>query len=147
MDATKNWALVPFLDCLNHSPDARTKTKISKTHFELITEVGASKDDQVFISYGAHSDTFLMLEYGFVTGNSNKLNFVDFEAKNLLKNGKSSQKRQKLDENEVLCRAKKLGCSEGLGVDSTGPTWSLIRFVAILCLGDVEEFIYENLSK
>ena len=82
-----------------------------------------------------------------MTGNSNPLNFVDFEAKNLLKSGKMSSKRQKLDKSEILSKAQKLGCSEGLGVDKTGPTWSLVRFVAILCLGDVESFIYENISK
>ena len=149
MDSTRNWALVPFLDCLNHSSSACSKTRIRNDRFELITEQRVEKDEQVFISYGQHSDTFLMIEYGFIIGNTNKLNFVDFVPTDIVDNinQQNNPKRVKMDSDGIMRKVREIGCSDGLGVDSTGPTWSLIRFVAVVCLGDVSGFVYDNFSE
>lgn len=149
MDPTRNWALVPFLDCLNHSSRACSKTRIRNDRFELVTEQQIEKDEQVFISYGQHSDTFLMIEYGFIIGNTNKLNFVDFVPANIIAsmNKPNVSKRAKMDGDGIMRKAREFGCSDGLGIDSAGPTWSLIRFVAVVCLGDVSDCVYDNFSE
>lgn len=45
--------------------------------YQIITYDSYNKYEQVFISYGAHDNRFLLLEYGFcISGNTN--NFVNF---------------------------------------------------------------------
>ena len=39
-DDTSNWALVPFLDCLNHHSKAKIETKYSDTHFQITSSSG-----------------------------------------------------------------------------------------------------------
>ena len=141
-DDTSNWALVPFLDCLNHHSKAKIETIHSDTHFQITSSTGNShyrytistcklqasdlirpsalhifrnfdsrkcltgifwkvapgevdhvirltrnnqtyseieSGQQVYISYGQHSDTFLLIEYGFVIGQENDHNFVEIE--------------------------------------------------------------------
>ena len=41
-DDTSNWALVPFLDCLNHHSKAKIETKHSETHFQITSSTGNS---------------------------------------------------------------------------------------------------------
>lgn len=132
-DCTANWALVPFLDCLNHSADASTKTRTVKGRFELVTLKQIKKGEQVFISYGQHSDTFLLVEYGFIIGGTNVLNFVDFLSVDIIQHValSASSKRARVD---VAMVAREYGFDSGLGVDHNGPTWSLVRFVASVCL-------------
>ena len=147
-DSTANWALVPFLDCLNHSSAASTKTRIVNDRFELITEKGVEKDEQVFISYGQHSDTFLLIEYGFVIGSTNRLNYVDFLPIDIIDHVSTGAgaKRAKVD---VASVAKEYGCDSGLGVDCNGPTWSLVRFVACASLsrGQLKRCVYETFDE
>ena len=136
-DDTSNWALVPFLDCLNHHSKAKMETNHSETHFQITSSAGnfscellavnsepirppvycifrnldsrkcltgifwkvasgevdhvirltrnnqtyseIESGQQVYISYGQHSDTFLLIEYGFVIGQENDHNFVEIE--------------------------------------------------------------------
>ena len=39
-DDTSNWALVPFLDCLNHHSKAKIETNHSDTHFQITSSTG-----------------------------------------------------------------------------------------------------------
>ena len=39
-DNTSNWALVPFLDCLNHHSLAKIETNHSDTHFQITSSTG-----------------------------------------------------------------------------------------------------------
>ena len=39
-DDTSNWALVPFLDCLNHHSNAKIETSHSNTHFQITSLAG-----------------------------------------------------------------------------------------------------------
>ena len=41
-DDTSNWALVPFLDCLNHHSKAKIETKHSDTDFQITSSTGKS---------------------------------------------------------------------------------------------------------
>ena len=48
-------------------------TRNNQTYSEI------ESGQQVYISYGQHSDTFLLIEYGFVIGEENNHNFVEIE--------------------------------------------------------------------
>ncbi|KAF4527612.1 hypothetical protein B566_EDAN016298 [Ephemera danica] len=64
-------ALAPYLDLLNHS--ARIPVNQVRLHngqYELRSSANFKKYDQVFISYGAHNNVTLCLEYGFVVADN-----------------------------------------------------------------------------
>lgn len=67
-------ALCPFLDLINHHHIARTKANVvsikGEAFYQLTTLTGFKKYEQFFISYGAHSNDKLLMEYGFfIPGN------------------------------------------------------------------------------
>lgn len=66
-------ALAPFLDLLNHSDSANTISQITSNEpfqYELYTQRGYSRYEQVFISYGELPNSKLLVEYGFyIPGN------------------------------------------------------------------------------
>lgn len=62
-------AIVPFGDYFNH--DAGTspstlKVSYSPSCYEFITTAPIAKGEELFISYGSHSNDFLLVEYGFI---------------------------------------------------------------------------------
>jgi len=64
-------ALAPYLDLLNHHPDAVVEAGVNldlvaPPGFQIVTRKAIKKGDQVFIHYGAHSNTSLLVEYGFI---------------------------------------------------------------------------------
>lgn len=64
-------ALAPYLDLLNHHPDAVVEAGINlnpvaSPGFQIVTRKAIKKGDQVFIHYGAHSNISLLAEYGFI---------------------------------------------------------------------------------
>lgn len=72
-------ALAPFLDMFNHSVDAETEMRIDKKQKTYIirTLKRIRKFEQIFISYGAHSNWKLLKEYGFIQ-EDNPHDFVQF---------------------------------------------------------------------
>ncbi|EDS29701.1 conserved hypothetical protein [Culex quinquefasciatus] len=76
-----NMALAPFLDFFNHNAGAETTSKLSISYesltkqfkknqithlyYELFTSKPVPPFSQIFISYGTHNNTKLLLEYGF----------------------------------------------------------------------------------
>ncbi|KAH3888964.1 hypothetical protein DPMN_013009 [Dreissena polymorpha] len=67
-----NIALAPYLDLINHSPSARIKADYNSMSgcYEITTYDCYRPYDQVFISYGFHSNGRLLVDYGFcVPGN------------------------------------------------------------------------------
>ncbi|KAJ3379414.1 hypothetical protein HDU92_006700, partial [Lobulomyces angularis] len=78
---TNKICLAPLFDCLNHdisSPNTKFEFN-SKSGLTVYNHSKKSilKNEQVFISYGAHDNYFLLLEYGFiVSGKINKFNVV-----------------------------------------------------------------------
>ncbi|XP_066144025.1 SET domain-containing protein 4 [Euwallacea fornicatus] len=67
-------ALCPYMDLFNHHYTARTKANIvsirGQYFYQLTTMTGFKKYQQFFISYGAHSNEKLFMEYGFfIPGN------------------------------------------------------------------------------
>lgn len=75
-----NFTLVPFVDFINHiSDDSCTTTMSHKQGYMVSTgNVKYKENDQIFFTYGSHSDNFLIMEYGFMLPNcSNKSNYLD----------------------------------------------------------------------
>ncbi|CAG5132094.1 unnamed protein product, partial [Candidula unifasciata] len=65
-------ALAPFLDLLNHSDCSQMSAGInvkSKT-YDIITQDTYKKNEQVFICYGSHDNTKLLINYGFALPNN-----------------------------------------------------------------------------
>ncbi|CAK7901362.1 ribosomal lysine N-methyltransferase 2 [[Candida] anglica] len=71
-----NFTMSPYVDFLNHSCDDQCSLKIDSTGFQVFTGVSYKPGDQIFLSYGPHSNEFLLCEYGFML-NENKWNDLD----------------------------------------------------------------------
>lgn len=90
-----NMALAPFLDFFNHSDDAKVSSQLSHSEsaiqrnsekiksgeiqltYQVYTQEQFSKQQQIFINYGALNNTKLLLEYGFFIPN-HKSDFLEF---------------------------------------------------------------------
>lgn len=67
-------ALCPYMDLINHHHLAKTKASVisiqGEAFYQLTTLTGFKKYEQLFISYGAHCNEKLLMEYGFfIPGN------------------------------------------------------------------------------
>uniref|UniRef100_U3K753 SET domain containing 4 n=1 Tax=Ficedula albicollis TaxID=59894 RepID=U3K753_FICAL len=62
------YALAPYLDLLNHSPNVQVKAAFNEQtrSYEIWTNSQCKKYQEVFICYGPHDNQRLLLEYGFV---------------------------------------------------------------------------------
>ncbi|NWX56283.1 SETD4 protein, partial [Promerops cafer] len=62
------YALAPYLDLLNHSPNVQVKAAFNERtrSYEIWTNSQCKKYQEVFICYGPHDNQRLLLEYGFV---------------------------------------------------------------------------------
>ena len=137
-DPSSNWALAPFLDCFNHSTKANISTGIEDNFFHITAMEQIQKDSEVFISYGKHSDSFLLIEYGFVLG-ENELNTVPFSFLDVFG-------PENADVAECQTKCLNVGCSEGFAVSSTGVTWSLIRACLLAITDDFHLIVFEEVS-
>lgn len=75
-NASDNFTMAPYVDFLNHSCDDQCGLKIDGTGFQVYTTCAYNTDEQLFLSYGPHSNEFLLCEYGF-TLPENKWNDLD----------------------------------------------------------------------
>lgn len=75
-NAGDNFTMAPYVDFLNHSSDDQCSLKIDATGFQVYTTCSYAPDEQLFLSYGPHSNEFLLCEYGF-TLPDNKWNDLD----------------------------------------------------------------------
>ncbi|KAL0270489.1 UNVERIFIED_CONTAM: hypothetical protein PYX00_007886 [Menopon gallinae] len=84
-DGDISLALAPFLDMFNHSVDARTEMVINSKEelYTIKTLKKVKKCEQVFVSYGAHSNWDLLKEYGFILEN-NPHDFIIFTFEEVL---------------------------------------------------------------
>ncbi|CUM63195.1 uncharacterized protein PRCAT00000764001 [Priceomyces carsonii] len=74
--ADDSFTMVPYVDFLNHSCDDHCTLKVDGSGFQVFTGSGYSPNEQLFLSYGPHSNEFLLCEYGFILS-ENKWNFLD----------------------------------------------------------------------
>ncbi|RCK64955.1 Ribosomal lysine N-methyltransferase 2 [Candida viswanathii] len=61
-----NFTMAPYVDFMNHSSDDHCTLKIDGKGFQVLTTSSYNVGDQVFLSYGPHSNDFLLSEYGFI---------------------------------------------------------------------------------
>lgn len=59
-------ALNPFSDCFNHNPCPSASVKVTESAFTITSTRDIDLGEEVTISYGNHSNDFLLAEYGFV---------------------------------------------------------------------------------
>lgn len=71
-----NFTMAPFVDLINHSAQDHCSLQVDHNGFHVMTSSSYSTDEEVFLSYGPHSNEFLLCEYGFVLP-SNPWNDVD----------------------------------------------------------------------
>ncbi|XP_069126122.1 SET domain-containing protein 4-like [Argopecten irradians] len=129
----KNYiALAPFLDLLNHSYCANITASFNKKSncYEIQTEDTYRKYDEVFISYGNHDNTHLLVEYGFVLPN-NPNDVIEFSFESVLevtvkmKLSHLKEKRSLLQTGEY--DRKLCCCKDGL-------SWNLQVALRVLCM-------------
>jgi len=135
-DSTLNWALAPFLDQFNHHHDAKTVIHDDSDKFAIQVEKKHAKGEQLFISYGEHPDDFLLLEYGFIIGNSNPNNVIELTNTTVLRDPVTKK------------QAIQLGCGDGHAISLQGASWSLLRALHLIIMGTwVEKVVYEQFDK
>ncbi|KAM6448375.1 SET domain-containing protein 4 [Liasis olivaceus] len=132
------YALAPFLDLLNHNPNAQVKAAFNENTkcYEIKTLLGCQKYKEVFISYGPHDNQRLLLEYGFVAA-CNPHSCVHVSTDTLLKylHSEDKQKSMKLS----ILREHKL--LDDLTFGWEGPSWTLLTALKLLCL-EADQFIF-----
>lgn len=75
-DTADNFTMAPLVDFVNHSDEDHCRLKIDNKGFHVITTTKYPSQSQIYLSYGPHSNGFLLCEYGFVLP-SNKWNDID----------------------------------------------------------------------
>jgi len=75
-NSADNFTMAPYVDFMNHSCDDHCTLKIDGKGFQVRTTSQYNTGDQVYLSYGPHSNDFLLCEYGFVIPD-NKWNDLD----------------------------------------------------------------------
>ncbi|KKK16692.1 hypothetical protein P175DRAFT_0487624 [Aspergillus ochraceoroseus IBT 24754] len=58
-------AMVPFADYFNHADDAACDVKFDGRKYTFMATKSYEKGEEVYMSYGSHSNDFLLVEYGF----------------------------------------------------------------------------------
>ncbi|NXE71110.1 SETD4 protein, partial [Calcarius ornatus] len=130
------YALAPYLDLLNHSPNVQVKAGFNEQtrSYEIWTNSQCKKYQEVLICYGPHDNQRLLLEYGFVA-TDNPHSSVYVTADTLLKYFSPLDKQRKakvsiLKDHDFL---------ENLTFGWEGPSWRLLTALKVLSLA-AEEF-------
>lgn len=131
------YALAPYLDLLNHSPNVQVKAAFNEETrcYEIQAASNYRKYEEVFICYGPHDNQRLLLEYGFVsTHNPHACVYVSADI--LVKYLPSEDKQMK----KKISILKDHGFIENLTFGWDGPSWRLLTALKLLCL-EAKEFI------
>ncbi|KAK6456019.1 uncharacterized protein RJT20DRAFT_127780 [Scheffersomyces xylosifermentans] len=75
-----NFTMAPYVDFLNHSCNDQCSIKIDVLGFHVQTTSSYTPGEQLFLSYGPHSNDFLLCEYGFIIPKDNKWNDLDISS-------------------------------------------------------------------
>ncbi|XP_031957043.1 SET domain-containing protein 4 isoform X2 [Corvus moneduloides] len=126
------YALAPYLDFLNHSPNVQVKAAFNKQtrSYEIRTNSQCKKYQEVFICYGPHDNQRLLLEYGFVAMD-NPHSSVYVSAETLLKYFSPLDKQRKAK----VAILKDHDFLENLTFGWDGPSWRLLTALKVLSLG------------
>nr|XP_002188626.4 SET domain-containing protein 4 isoform X1 [Taeniopygia guttata] len=130
------YALAPYLDLLNHSPNVQVKAGFNEQtrSYEIWTDSQCKKYQEVLICYGPHDNQRLLLEYGFVA-TDNPHSSVYVSADTLLKYFSPLDKQREakvsiLKDHDFL---------ENLTFGWEGPSWRLLTALKVLSLA-ADEF-------
>jgi len=134
MSPYRSYAMLPLIDMFNHhcnSGKSNAKLEESTGRFEIVTEAGFKKGDQVFIQYGSsHSSSDLLQFYGFFNiGVKNNNDVVNIELSEILEviTPVSTDAIEYLEDN---CLHK------GFCIGWDGPSWSLQKAIAVMLAED-----------
>ncbi|XP_067421650.1 SET domain-containing protein 4 [Emydura macquarii macquarii] len=132
------YALVPYLDLLNHSPNVQVKAAFNEQTrcYEIWTDSHCRRHEELFICYGPHDNQRLLLEYGFVAIN-NPHSAVYVSTDILLTPIFPADKQR----NMKLSILKDHDLLENLTFGRDGPSWRLLTALKLLCL-EADEFTY-----
>ncbi|KAI0463170.1 hypothetical protein LJB42_003190 [Komagataella kurtzmanii] len=73
-----NFTMVPYVDFLNHSSEDGCTVKINSFGFQVTSGLNYPENSQLYFKYGAHSNEFLLCEYGFMFERGmNSWNYID----------------------------------------------------------------------
>ncbi|XP_040433129.1 SET domain-containing protein 4 [Cygnus olor] len=130
------YALAPYLDLLNHSPNVQVKAAFNDQtrSYEIRTNSQCKKYEEVFICYGPHDNQRLLLEYGFVTID-NPHSTVYVSSDTLLKYFPPLDKQR----DAKLSILKDHDFLQNLTFGWDGPSWRLLTALKLLSLG-ADEF-------
>ncbi|NWT05683.1 SETD4 protein, partial [Mionectes macconnelli] len=130
------YALAPYLDLLNHSPNVQVKAAFNEQtrSYEIWANSQCKKYREVFICYGPHDNQRLLLEYGFVATDNPHSN-VHVSTDTLLKYLPPLDKQRKAK----LSILKDHDFLENLTFGWDGPSWRLLTALKLLSLG-ADEF-------
>ncbi|KAM7128560.1 SET domain-containing protein 4 isoform 2-T2 [Ciconia maguari] len=130
------YALAPYLDLLNHSPNVQVKAAFNEQtrSYEIWTNSQHKKYKEVFICYGPHDNQRLLLEYGFVAID-NPHSSVYVSSDTLLRYFPPLDKQRKAK----LSILKDHDFLENLTFGWDGPSWRLLTALKLLSLG-ADEF-------
>ncbi|PLN79104.1 ribosomal N-lysine methyltransferase [Aspergillus taichungensis] len=62
--------MVPFADYFNHADDAPCDVRFDGKKYTFTAKKQHEKGEEIYMSYGAHSNDFLLVEYGFCLDNN-----------------------------------------------------------------------------
>jgi hypothetical protein len=65
------YCMCPFTDYFNHS-DSGCDPQLSPTGYTVTADRAYAAGEEVFVTYGSHSNDFLLTEYGFILPGKNK---------------------------------------------------------------------------
>ncbi|XP_032867162.1 SET domain-containing protein 4 isoform X3 [Tyto alba] len=130
------YALAPYLDLLNHSPNVQVKAAFNEQtrSYEIQTNSQCKKYEEVLICYGPHDNQRLLLEYGFVAMD-NPHSSVYVSSDTLLRYFSPLDKQR----NAKLSILKDHNFLENLTFGWDGPSWRLLTALKLLSLG-ADEF-------
>ncbi|NXE49803.1 SETD4 protein, partial [Casuarius casuarius] len=129
------YALAPYLDLLNHSPNVQVKAAFNEQtrSYEIRTDSQCKKYEEVFICYGPHDNQRLLLEYGFVAID-NPHSSVYVSSDTLFRYFPPLDKQR----NAKLSILKNHDFLENLTFGWDGPSWRLLTALKLLNLGEDE---------
>ncbi|XP_074852477.1 SET domain-containing protein 4 isoform X2 [Carettochelys insculpta] len=132
------YALAPYLDLLNHSPNVQVKAAFNEQTrcYEVRTGSYVRRHEELFICYGPHDNQRLLLEYGFVATDNPHSEVYVSEAI-LLKHVCPADEQR----NMKLSILKDHDLLENVTIGRDGPSWRLLTALKLLCLG-ADEFTY-----
>uniref|UniRef100_A0A674KHJ2 SET domain-containing protein n=1 Tax=Terrapene triunguis TaxID=2587831 RepID=A0A674KHJ2_9SAUR len=118
------YALAPYLDLLNHSPNVQVKAAFNEQTrcYEIRTESHCRRHEELFICYGPHDNQRLLLEYGFVAINNPQSGVYVSAA-------------------HAFYLLVIFDTFRNLTFGRDGPSWRLLTALKLLCLG-TDEFTY-----